>query len=296
MISDLFKAKENQPLFDDTPISSPFKTVEYQLSTIVEKIRDIDSLNDDEIKTIIIRQYPTILNYDLFLSVPETRNAALELFTNKRFLDLFFDVVGLLELSDSQKICINKLVYDYYSLPVKDVEVSEKLLSISYIVNNRLVIRLSAILGVNGARTLSMVANSSFRIDKKVHRINTFIIKCGIQLSVQNIVDIYLTIFDRFKDLFINSMLESISYLSIEDQQNEIIRSNFDNTSAALYAILDSMVSRDVEQVLLNYVYALQILPKDAKVRFSFQNVTKMSERMKTIINNIYNQTGLIIP
>ena len=296
MISDLFKAKENQPLFDDTPISSPFKTVEYQLSTIVEKIRDIDSLNDDEIKTIIIRQYPTILNYDLFLSVPETRNAALELFTNKRFLDLFFDVVGLLELSDSQKICINKLVYDYYSLPVKDVEVSEKLLSISYIVNNRLVIRLSAILGVNGARTLSMVANSSFRIDKKVHRINTFIIKCGIQLSVQNIVDIYLTIFDRFKDLFINSMLESISYLSIEDQQNEIIRNNFDNTSAALYAILDSMVSRDVEQVLLNYVYALQILPKDAKVRFSFQNVTKMSERMKTIINNIYNQTGLIIP
>lgn len=296
MISDLFKAKENQPLFDDTPISSLFKTVEYQLSTIVEKIRDIDSLNDDEIKTIIIRQYPTILNYDLFLSVPETRNAALELFTNKRFLDLFFDVVGLLELSDSQKICINKLVYDYYSLPVKDVEVSEKLLSISYIVNNRLVIRLSAILGVNGARTLSMVANSSFRIDKKVHRINTFIIKCGIQLSVQNIVDIYLTIFDRFKDLFINSMLESISYLSIEDQQNEIIRNNFDNTSAALYAILDSMVSRDVEQVLLNYVYALQILPKDAKVRFSFQNVTKISERMKTIINNIYNQTGLIIP
>ena len=49
MISDLFKAKENQPLFDKTPISSPFVTVEYQLSTIVEKIKDIDSLNNNEL-------------------------------------------------------------------------------------------------------------------------------------------------------------------------------------------------------------------------------------------------------
>lgn len=296
MISDLFKATENQPIFDTTPIASPFKTVEYQLTTIIDKIRDIDNLNEDEIKQIIIRQYPMILNYDLFLSAPETRNAALELFTNKRFLVLFFDVVGLLDLSDSQKICINKLVYDYYSLQEKDNEVYELLLSISYIVNNRLVIRLSAILGVNGARTLSMVANSTFRIDKKVHRINAFIIKCGIELSIQNIVDIYLIIFDRFKDLFINTMLESIYHLSIEDQQNEIIRNNFNNISAAIYTILDSMVSKDIEQVLLNYIYALQILPKDIYIRFSFQNITKMSDRMKQIINNIYNETGLIIP
>lgn len=295
MISDLFKAKENQPIFDKTPISSPFVTVEYQLSTIVEKIKDIDSLNDDEIKQIIIRQYSTILNYDLFLSVPETRNIALELFTNKRFLDLFFDVVGLLELSDSQKICINKLVYDYYSLTEKDEEVCEKLLSISYMVNSRLVMRLSAIVGVNGARILSMVANSTFRIDKKVHRINTFILKCGIQLSVQNIIDIYLTIFDRFKDLFINSMLESIYHLSVEDQQDEIIRSNFNNTSIALYTILDSMVSRDIEQILLNYVYSLQILRSDIKIRFSFQTIN-MSDRMKQIKENVEYQTGIKIP
>ena len=296
MISELFKAKENQPLFDTTPMASPFKTVEYQLSTIVEKIKDIDNLNEEEIKQIIIRQYPTILNYDLFLSVPETRNAALELFTNKRFLVLFFDVVGLLDLSESQKICINKLVYDYYSLPEKDNEICELLLSISYVTNNRLVIRLSAILGVNGARILSMVANSSFRIDKKVHRINTFIIRCGIKLSVQNVVDIYLTIFDRFKDLFINSMLESIEHLSIEDQSNDIIRSNFNTISTALYTILDSMVSKDVEQILLNYVYALQILPSDVKIRFSFKNIINMSDRMKKIRDNVEYETGLIIP
>jgi len=296
MISELFKAKENQPIFDDTPIASPFKTVEYQLSTIVEKIRDIDSLNDEEIKQIIIRQYSMILNYDLFLSVPETRNIALELFTNKRFLVLFFDVVGLLDLSDSQKICINKLVYDYYSLPEKDIEICELLLGISYIVNNRLVIRLSAILGVNGARILSMVANSTFRIDKKVHRINTFIIRCGLKLSVQNVIDIYLTIFDRFNDLFINTMLESINQLPADDQTNDVIRSNFNTINTALYTILDSMVSKDIEQILLNYVYALQILPLETKVRFSFKNVINMSDRMKQIRDNVEMQTGLIIP
>jgi hypothetical protein len=141
-----------------------------------------------------------------------------------------------------------------------------------------------------------MVANSTFRIDKKVHRINTFIIKCGVILTIQNVIDIYLTIFDRFNDLFINSMLESMSYLSEEDQQNETIRTNFMIASAALYAIVDSMVSRDIEQILLNYIYALQILPKDVQVRFSFQHISGMSDRMKQIRDNVEYQTGMKLP
>ena len=294
MFQEMFKVKENQPLFDNTPIASPFKTVEYQLSTIVEKIKDIDSLNDDELKEIIVRQYPTILNYDLFLAVPETRNVALELFTNKRFLRLFFDIVGLLDLTESQKICINKLVYDYYALPNKDIEICEILMNISNVVNNTLVIRLSAVLGVYNARVLSMVSNSTFRIDKKIHRINTFLLKCGMELSAQNIIDIYLTIFDRFKDLFINTMLESVDSLSETDRSNPIIIHNFNNISIAIMKILDSMVSKDIEQVLLNYVYSLQILASP-KLRFSFKG-NSIPPRIVGIIQNIEEQTGLIIP
>jgi len=294
MFDKIFKG--NLPLFDNTPISSPFKTVEYQLSTIVEKIKDIDSLNDDELKEIIVRQYSTILNYDLFLSVPETRNAALELFTNKRFLKLFFDIVGLLELSESQIICINKLAYDYYSLADKDIEICEILMNISNIVNNILVIKLSASLGMYNARVLAMVSNSTFRVDKKVHRINTFLLKCGMQLSVQNIIDIYLIIFDsRFKDLFINTMLESIDSLSDDDKANAILVNNYNNISIALIKILDSMISRDIEQVLLNYVYSLQILASP-KLRFGFKGSSAIPARIVTIIQNIEDQTGLIIP
>ena len=295
MFQEMFKVNENQPIFDTTPISSPFKTIEYQLSTIVEKIKDIDSLNDDEIKEIIIRQYQTILNYDLFLSVPETRNVALELFTNKRFLKLFFDIVGLLDLTEYQRICVNKLTYDYYSLPNKDIEICELLMNISYIVNNKLVIRLSAILGIHNARVLAMVSNSTFRIDKKVHRINTFLLRCGMELSVQNIIDIYLTIFERFKDLFINTMLESLDSLSDDDKTNTIIIHNYNNISIAIVKILDSMISKDVEQVLLNYVYSLQILASP-KLRFSFKGSNAIPARIIGIIQNIEDQTGLIVP
>ena len=45
---------------------SLFHTIEYELSDIVNKITNIDNLDENEIKNIIIRQHTMILNYDLF--------------------------------------------------------------------------------------------------------------------------------------------------------------------------------------------------------------------------------------
>ena len=155
-----------------TPI---FRSVEYQISTIVEKITNINTLNEEEIKSIIVRQHQTILNYDLFLASDESRGYVQKLFTNKRFLQIFLQVIGFLQLPYDEIVCINKLAYDYYIIPGKDPEISDLLLQISYQINNILVIRLSGKLGMNGARVLSMIANSSFKEEKNVHRINTFL-------------------------------------------------------------------------------------------------------------------------
>ena len=72
----------------DKPLQgSLFHSIEYELNGILKKIQDINNLNDKEIHDIIIRQYPMILNYDLFLQDNTTREQALMLFTNKRFLN-----------------------------------------------------------------------------------------------------------------------------------------------------------------------------------------------------------------
>lgn len=260
-----------------TPI---FRSVEYQISTIVEKITNINTLNEEEIKSIIVRQHQTILNYDLFLASDESRGYVQKLFTNKRFLQIFLQVIGFLQLPYDEIVCINKLAYDYYIIPGKDPEISDLLLQISYQINNILVIRLSGKLGINGARVLSMIANSSFKEEKNVHRINTFLVKYG-ELSVQDIVDIYCILFERFTYPFIFSMLESKpSGLN----KSQLIC--FDNISLALLSILDSMTSEDIKRVLYDYAFTLKLIRNDFSVRFSLKSA-KAYTRIQEVIKEI---------
>lgn len=259
-----------------------FHSIEYQLSTIVEKISNIDNLNENEIKNIILRQHEMILNYDLFLKSDESRNHAQQLFTNKRFLQIFSQIVGLLNLSRDEIVCVNKLAYDYYILPGnKDSEVINLLLQISYQINNLLVIRLSGKLGMNGARILSMIANSSFKQEKNIHRINTFLVKCNIALSVQDIIDIYCTLYDKFMYPFIYTMLESASGNLTEDQKKR-----YDYISIAILTILDSMTSEDVKKILYNYAYTLKLFPNINNVRFALKSA-KSYTRIQQIIKEI---------
>jgi hypothetical protein len=71
---------------DELHQGSLFHSIEYELSGILEKINNIDNLNDKEIKNIIVKQHSMILDYDLFLTSSETRSQAQALFTSKKFL------------------------------------------------------------------------------------------------------------------------------------------------------------------------------------------------------------------
>lgn len=296
LFPSLESLESSDELSGDNPSQIPrpavFQSVEYKIDAIVEKITNVDNLNEDEIKNIIMRQHSMILNYDLFLASDRTRAYALELFTNKKFLKILLDIIGLLELSHHEIICINKLAYDYYVLPDKDNEVSNLLLQISNSINNILVIRLSGILGINGARALAMIGNSSFRVEKNVHRVNTFLVKCNISLSVQNIVDIFCIIFDRFTYTFVYSMLETKQSNFTEDQSKR-----FDLISLALLAILDSLTSENIKKVLYEYAFTIKLVKQNCKLRFSLKSA-KSYTRILQIINEIECDPidNLIIP
>lgn len=274
-----FKISEGLTPSEDSqkPFAPLFQSVEYKLSTIVEKISNIDNLNENEIKNIILRQHSMILNYDLFLKSDESRAHAQKLFTNKRFLQIFLDVIGLLELTREEIICVNKLAYDYHILPEKDPDISNLFMSISNQINNVMVIRLSGILGINGARVLSMIANSSFKEEKNIHRVNTFLVKCNIALSVLNIVDIYCILYERFTYPFIYTMLET------NDNLNDEQKKRFDYISLAILSMLDSMTLKNIKIVLANYAYTIKLYPNITKVRFSLKSATNYPRILKVI-------------
>jgi hypothetical protein len=273
-----------------------FTTIEYKISTLVDMINNVDSISDEELKNVIIRQHKMLLNYDPFLSNQETRRSALKLFTNKRFLNLFLEVIGFLNLSREQVICINKLAYDYYVSNNKDKEISELLLSICYIINNPLIIRLSAKMDITNARVLSMIANSTFKIEKKVHRVNVFFLKKDNkrEFSVQDYIDIYIILFDHFRELFTYSMFEAWT-MKITDEYIQLQYDRFLKMSTALIIMLDSLTSQDIATVLREYGYTLSMIP-NTPIRFSIKNLKKY-DRIKSIAYNLeINENDILIP
>jgi len=290
------RVKDQEPKEEKKHVNI-YTTIEYKISTLVEMIDNVDSISDEDLKGVIIRQHKMLLSYDPFLSNQNNRKAALKLFTNKRFLNLFLQVIQSLNLSREEVVCINKLAYDYYVFTDKNIEISELLLSICYLINNNLIVRLSAKMTLTNARVLSMIANSTFKVEKKVHRVNAFFLKKDnkYEFTVQDYIDIYMILFDHFLELFTYSMLESWNIDPITDDITQLQYDRFLRISAALLLMLDSLTSKDVETVLRNYGYTLSIVPNKS-VRFSIKNI-KRYDRIKQIAYNLeINEGDIKIP
>ena len=285
-------AREDKSLakLDEIKQGSIFHSIEYEISGILNKINNIDSIDEKEIKRIIVNQHQMILNYDLFLIDSKTRTQAQILFTNKKFLTCFLDVIGCIQLSVHEKTCLNKLAYDYYIYYEKDQEISDLLFQLTTWANGNEVLTLSAYLGINGARILSMIRHSSFKEEKNVHRVNTFIIKCGIELTVQSIINIFCFLFPRFTPLFIYSMLERKPNGLTQEQSNY-----FDAISMALLTILDSLTKQDMKKLLCDYAFTLTMVNKNTVVRFPLKTVAAYP-RIIEVLKDIEIVEGLYIP
>lgn len=291
----LFKtvAKERHPELNQQINGSLFHTIEYELSDIVRKIENIDQNNDEEIKDIILRQHRMILNYDLFLKDHETREEAQRLFTNKRFLQIFLNEIQLLDLTPHEITCINKLCYDYYITPENDEEVFELLYRISMVINNKVILPLSTILGMNAARILAMVANSSFVDEKNIHRVNTFLIKSNFEYNVQSLIDIFCILYkDSFTNPFIYTMMEAKP-----KNLSNIQYKTFDQISMAIIQILDSLPSADMKKILSDYAFILTMVKQDTVVRFSLKSLNGYPRILK-VISEVENDqfTRLVVP
>ena len=249
---------------------APFKfsSIEYNIKDIAKKIKDVDNIHESELKQIILRQHETILNYDLFLANKDTREAAQFLFTNKKFLSIFLDVIGMIKPNEHEITCINKLGYDYHISPNRDPEVETLLFEISNVINSNMVIRLSPYIGFNGARLLSMIANSSFDAQKNVQSINSFIMKCDIEMNTSKIVDIFCVLHSRFGMPFLYTMLQTKPAGLSEEELKR-----FDSISVALLTILHSMQDRDIHDILVNYGTELYLKPHP-EVMFSIKSCT----------------------
>lgn len=284
-----FKSLEGISDGDEKQFVPKFTTIEFSISTIVEKLRMVDELSDAEIKDIIFRQYNTILDYDQFLKDLKSREAIQELFKNERFLNNLIYCVEKIKLTEYQVICLNKLAFDFiitYGNTIPNVR--NLLTELSLRINTDLVLPLSAIIGIEPAKYLSMVRRSSFDEGLNAGRVNTYLIKAGMDIKEQEIINIYSILFKRISNLFTVTMLSLPENLN----QSEMIR--YDEMSKALIDILDNMPSEEIMKVLENYASSWS-LRGEPKVRFSMQHLHISYGRIANAISVLLDR-GTIVP
>ena len=280
----IYEQKSDYDELNKMQQGSLFHSIEYELSGIVKMIDNIDSLDEYQIADIIVRQHQMILNYDLFLS-GDTRANAQKLFTNIKFLKAFLGIIRVLNITEHEKICINKLAYDYYILPDKDKMVSDLLYQLTTEVNGREVIAISGIVGIHCAQILSMVRNSSFKEEKCVHRVNTYIVKVINYSSVQQIINIYSLLFtDRFGSLFTYTMLEKLPENATDQEKDAFV-----NISVALITMLDNMPKTAIEKVIVDYNYILSMTRETPRFNLKEIPTCRITEvlRKLEIVDNI---------
>ena len=204
------------------------------------------------------------------------------LFTSTYFLSILFKVIGTLKLDNFQKLFINRLAYDYMSTHSKDNdEVYNLYLQITGYINTTLTIKLSSKLGINEAKLLAMISNSTDIPEIRVHRINRFLVNCDNPvLDTQAMIDIMFFIYDRFLYPIIYTLLETEACCKSEE-----VVPQYHKLMNAITSILLSVPSEKMVKIITEYGYVVNSKGIIPHVRLKaiqderLQNVIKIVEQ-----------------
>lgn len=256
----LFRKLSVEDLKDNETYSFPqFGTTDYRIHNLIVMISSTKP-DRDKIKKIIKENHSFILDIDTFYT--KYKEEAIRLFTNEFFLDCLLEVIGLISLSPSEIITVNKICYDY--LYTNNDAVKEKLLAITYSVNYRWIISLSAHVDMMSARIIAIIRHSSFDLHQVMSRLIKYISK--IDIEPQAIIDIYTVLFDRMTIPIVDSL---------KSTDKRIVKTGL--------VLLLSMTSNDMYNVLLDYVFSLNgNMSIDQNKPFDFHEIA--DERFKKVL------------
>lgn len=264
----LFKSLERLPQ-KEAPTVPKFTNIDLSIKELDNNLKSVENIHEDDIVSMIKNSYKIILD-DIFLRDEKNRDYIIEVFNNKKFIQSFISVMQTIELNYSQKVCCNKITWDYLSSCEKeDEEIKNLLLKLSSVVNKDIIPMLSTIVPLKIAKMMALCRYSSFKEKKNIERVNYIIIKTA-GITEQNIIDIYALFFKtEVSKLFETIMLDVWTNFNNEDEVE-----NYGLISLSIMDILESMPSQNIQYVLTSYSGTLT-LQRIKSVRFSMYSNSK---------------------
>lgn len=258
------------------------------------RINEIDSMDDKELYTLIKETYKTILS-DIMNKNDEDYIRA---FIKPRFLKYLIQVVTNQTLSYNERLCCNKLAYDYFTyVQNPDREIQELFYVLSEKINNLEIYRLTAI-GVSTDYAIKLALARYGYIDEiiNVKRVNFVIANMPREMVTNNLViQIYSILFDHFIPIFEGFVFDVFD----EDEEwvTDDIIENYDTMYIVILNILNEMELTKIRKILVSYVGNFKTIycGDRSKIRFSLRSLSEDYRRIRCVIEDL-DREKIIVP
>lgn len=277
-ISDISNAPEEKKVKIDIS-KNPAINKEF----FTQQLDSLDTIPENQLCDLVKETYPYILEEIMARNDIGYINA----FTNARFLSVLIQTLSSAEqLTLEQRICCNKLAYDYFTLKDKDQYIKQLLYTLSKMVNRDIIPGLLS-LGIpeNLAAHLALARYSSTDEVVNVKRVNFIITTSPKELmTLQNIIWIYEKLFDNFTRIFEGTMFDV--YDEDEEWVTDDIMEVYSTISLAILEILNNMPSINIRKVLISYAgdFATLHSGKSNSYRFSLSSISQDYNRITDIV------------
>lgn len=228
----------------------------------------LDSLSDSDLYKMVCGAH-----LELFRRIMSKDSRYVTSVLNVKLLNILIQVATNIPLSMEERICCNKIVYDYMTYEGADEYMKGLVLSLAKAINKDIIPGLCGLgLDINLCIFLACARFSSMDISVCVKRVNFIIItQPKIIMTEQMILSIFEKLYDKFTEVFETCMLETMD--GSEDWVTEEIEENFSTINLVLLDILNVMPSTSIIHVLRSYCDDYDLLHKGEPVRFDITNI-----------------------
>lgn len=276
---------------DKLPSEQDVNLIVPKFGNIAKTVHDLsvgDTLSISDIETIVYTNYYLFLN-DPFLSDFNQRKDTINTFSNRNFIIAMINCIksGRIFLTDVQKICCNKVIWDTIFIDINN-EIKSLLMELAALINVQVIMVLPASLDISTKRMIALVYHSSFNNTKCVERVNR-ILSGYIGLNAQIVIDVYSVLFNTNLTLLFEATLFDIHPIT------DVDKDNWNIIFFALMTIMENVDSDTIYKVLESYSTDYRLKGSPA-IRFAFEYMdTKRFPRVFHVINML-KMEGIIVP
>lgn len=283
------------PVHDSIELDFTTQNVVLTPDSLQAKFSLIDTMSDREIYELVKEYYETILTTIFESNDKLIRRSFIDLFTNAKFILALTQAMYTVTPNDITKKRLNKMCYDYLVISEHDSNdyIGGLLMSLAKTINRDKIPLLCAIPLPEDLS--SMIALSRYSSEKEVvnvKRLNRVLMNQPVDsISEQQIVNIYLTLFDHVLPLFTGVMLDVESPSSMNQNAMEV----YGVITLSILDIMNELPTADIKKGLTLFDEDRRIQYSDKPIRINLESITESDyPRILTAIDQLKSE-GIII-